>query len=169
MKEFLLVDGYNLMHHCRDTSGMTVGEFEHERDLLVSKVADYAGRNGVEAEVVFDAYRQEGPGSAEQHGGLRVIFSAEGEKADTYIERRVTEKEKEGFTVTVVTSDRAEQDFVWTKGAVRMSVREFRLLLETGREKNRRRNSYGREKTNPLRDSLDGDVLRDFEKMRRGR
>ena len=53
-----------------------------------------------------------------------VIFTKNGEKADTYIERAVSQKSAD-YRFIVVTSDGPIQNAIFTKGAARLSSRAF--------------------------------------------
>ena len=75
--------------------------------------------------MVFDAYRVKGgSGSSEQYHNLYVVYTKEAQTADAYIERATHELVKDA-SVTVVTSDRAEQIIVAGSGALRISSEEF--------------------------------------------
>ena len=74
---------------------------------------------------VFDAYKVKGGTEhTEKHGGLTVVFTAEAETADTYIERAAY-KMKGKYQVRVATSDRLEQMIILGNDAFRVSASEF--------------------------------------------
>ena len=108
--DLLVVDGYNVIFKSErymarmDRSGVS-DPFEQARDLLISDVAAYA-KGRFEPIVVFDAANNVSPDRPyTSRGGVRTIFSATGESADTVIERIVTEQRLMPRAVTVVTSD----------------------------------------------------------------
>lgn len=111
-KPLLVVDGYNVIFKSsRYTSRMDESQrgdpFEQARELLIGDVAAYA-KGSYEPVVVFDAAGKLSPERPDfNRAGVRVIFSATGESADTVIERLVTEEREAPRAVTVVTSDRA--------------------------------------------------------------
>ena len=81
--------------------------FESARMTLMSDVATYA-QGRYDAVVVFDAagnLSQTRPEFAP--GGVRMVFSAAGESADTVIERHVVRAREQGREVLLVTSDNA--------------------------------------------------------------
>ena len=123
MRELVIVDGYNLIFHqemVKETANL-----EHARERLLNQLAQYAALTGVKVVVVFDAYRVKGGREQTwQRGGLTVIFTAEGEAADTVIER-LSSQLGSYWNVSVVTADAAEQRLVWGYGALRVSPREF--------------------------------------------
>ena len=110
-RELLVVDGYNVIYKSpRYLARMDENEggdpFEQARDLLVADVAAYA-KGRYEPVIVFDAAGNVSPERPDlSRAGVRKIFSAPGESADTVIERLVTEARLAPHAVTVVTSDR---------------------------------------------------------------
>lgn len=108
--DLLVVDGYNVIFKSErymarmDRSGVS-DPFEQARELLISDVAAYA-KGKYEPIVVFDAAGNVSPDRPyTTRGGVRTIFSATGESADSVIERLVTEERLVPRAVTVVTSD----------------------------------------------------------------
>jgi predicted RNA-binding protein with PIN domain len=91
---------------------------------------NFAGFYGYEITVVFDGHSLKGSGgSAENVGPVTVEFSAEGETADSVIERMAGEQ-GEDAEVYVATSDYAEQRMILGRGAHRISAREFRMDVD---------------------------------------
>ncbi|MCL6559780.1 MAG: NYN domain-containing protein [Firmicutes bacterium] len=127
MHEITIVDGYNLIYS--QLQGKEPVDLAHARERLLSQLAQYAVLAGVAVVVVFDAYRVKGGKEhTEQRDGLTVIFTAEGESADTVIERLVAQLAGR-FTVSVVTADWAEQRVVLGYGALRIPPKEFELQV----------------------------------------
>ncbi len=127
MGEYLLVDGYNVINAWKEFAQLRQVSLEHARELLVAGVAEYAAFKGYRAVVVFDAQETAGAAVVETAHGIQVVYTNEGETADSWIERRAYElghgaKAK----VFVVTSDYAEQINILGAGAYRISAREFR-------------------------------------------
>ena len=60
-------------------------------------------------------------------GGVRVIYSKLGEKADSVIKRMISSDKREWI---VVTSDRDIADHAWRCGSVVVSSEEFQNVLE---------------------------------------
>ena len=119
--------------------------------------------------VVFDAQEVQGVASFEKNGALEIVFTNEGETADSWIERRVYDLVKSGSSVFVVTSDYAEQLNVLGSGAYRISAREFReeyLLTkkQIAQRSERLARGLGR---NELGGRLQEHILDHFEKLRR--
>jgi len=171
--EYLLVDGYNIIHawdNLRDI--VEASSLEDARDKLLQILANYQGSRGYThgtVIVVFDAHKVKGgTGSVQTYAGLSVIYTAEAETADHYIERAAAEYARRRYIVTVATSDNLEQVIIMGKGAYRLSARE---LFEdvTAAEKDVRKQIDTRRpvKNNQLLEHLDENVLEWFETMRR--
>lgn len=73
--------------------------------------------------VVFDAQLVPGVTQSYTKYQLEVIFTEEGETADSYIERIAGELNNRLTQVTVATSDLAEQWVIFSQGALRTSAR----------------------------------------------
>ena len=121
MKEWLVVDGYNVINSWQDFRKFREENLEHARELLKEKLAEYIAFKGYSGIVVFDAQEVQGVASFEKNGALEIVFTNEGETADSWIERRVYDLVKSGSSVFVVTSDYAEQLNVLGSGAYRIS------------------------------------------------
>ena len=125
MKEWLLIDGYNVVNNWKEFKTIREENLEHAREMLLAVAAEYAAFKGQEVILVFDAQEVQGLSNEESRAGARIVFTAEGETADSWIERRTYELVKEGNKVFVVTSDYAEQIVILGVGAYRISAREF--------------------------------------------
>ncbi len=134
-KEYLLVDGYNIIFAWEELKKLAEENLEAARHRLIAWMQNYQAVRRCELIVVFDAYRVKGgAGSTEQHGRVHVVYTKEAETADTYIERATHELGKE-YRVRVATSDRLEQIIILGNGAYRMSATEFfEELMQVQRE-----------------------------------
>lgn len=126
MREWLIVDGYNVINYWPDFRKMRSENLEHARDLLREKMQEYAVFKGYSGLLVFDAQEVQGSAEEEHYGAVTVVYTDEGETADSWIERKVYELNKNGDKVFVVTSDYAEQMNILGSGAYRISAREFK-------------------------------------------
>ena len=126
MHEWLIVDGYNVINSWTDFAKMRKDNLEHARDLLREKILEYAVFKGYSGLLVFDAQEVQGSAEEENYGAVTVIYTDEGETADSWIERKTYELNKIGDKVFVVTSDYAEQINILGSGAYRISAREFK-------------------------------------------
>ena len=98
-------------------------------------LCSYASFKKCRMVVVFDGYKRVGStGSREQLAGLQVVYTAEGETADAYIEALVHDIGS-NFSVRVATSDSLVQLSSLRSGVLRMSARELRLeVAEAAKE-----------------------------------
>ena len=126
MHEWLIVDGYNVINSWTDFAKLRKDNLEHARDLLREKILEYAVFKGYSGLLVFDAQEVQGSAEEEDYGAVTVIYTDEGETADSWIERKTYELNKNGDKVFVVTSDYAEQINILGSGAYRISAREFK-------------------------------------------
>ncbi len=76
--------------------------------------------------LVFDAYRVEGRNaSVETYHNIQVVYTAEAQTADQYIEK-FAHKHKKDFRIVVATSDGLQQVIIRGAGAGLLSARELR-------------------------------------------
>ena len=134
MKERYFIDGYNVINNWKDFEGIRETDLEHARNMLIDRVAEFSAFHGYKSAIVFDAMDVKGPESVEMISGCTVVFTAEHETADSWIERETYRIAKKGVKVFVVTSDRAEQDYVLGSGAFRVSAREFKELYNRAKQ-----------------------------------
>ena len=147
--EYLLVDGYNIIHAWDELKEMASTNLEAARRMLMDILCNYQGFKKCIVILVFDAYRVKGnPGSVEHWNNIHVVYTKEAETADTYIERATYDLAK-NHRVRVATSDNLEQLIILGHGAVRVSAREFREEIENAKvlisELIARNNRTGRE------------------------
>lgn len=141
-KEYLLVDGYNIIFAWEDLKEIAKTDLHGARTRLMDVLCNYQGYRQCEVMLVFDAYKVKGnPGSMEKYNGIYVVYTKEKETADTYIEKTTHEIAK-NHQVTVATSDGLEQMIVIGEGACRLSA--MGLLEEINRK-----NGEIREKISP--------------------
>ena len=100
---------------------------------------------------------------------LSVIYTDEGETADSWIERKTYELNRNGDKVFVVTSDYAEQINILGSGAYRISAREFREEYKRAKKQieEKVQASAGGLGRNELGGRLHEHVRAHFEKLRR--
>ena len=129
-KEYLFVDGYNIINSWENLKEISKGDLEQARMTLVEILAEYKHYSGIEIFVVFDAYMVKGNNrSEEEYKGIRVIYTKENELADHYIEKALDEMGREK-RVRVATSDWVEQQIVLARGGTRISARELQAEIE---------------------------------------
>lgn len=141
---------------------------EDARDQLIHLLNDYVGYKNYRVILVFDGHKvKDNPGEFYLDGKVEVIYSPSGVSADHVIEKEVSKLLKK-YKVFVATSDKLQQEIIWSKGAYRLSSRE--LLEELVRTKKEYKDVMAKKnkgKKNYLELNLNKEVLLDFEKMRR--
>lgn len=125
-KDYLLVDGYNIIHAWEDLSALAREDLDGARAKLIDMLRNYQSWRGCQVIVVFDAYKVKGgKGAVEQLGDLYVVYTKEAETADMYIERTTYQLSRDN-RVRVATSDGLEQMIILGHGAQRMSAAELK-------------------------------------------
>lgn len=129
-KEYLLVDGYNVIFAWDDLKVLAAVNIDSARDKLIDVMSNYQGYVGCELILVFDAYKvKQNTGSITKHGNIHVVYTKEAETADMYIEKTTHELGRK-YKVTVASSDGLEQLIIMGQGALRMSSRGLREEVE---------------------------------------
>ena len=130
-EEWVLVDGYNIIHAWPELRELAAVDLEGARQRLIHRLRNYQGWRRCKVIVVFDAYKVKGnPGSMEQYGDLWVVYTKEAETADMCIEKTTYDLSRKDHRVRVATSDGLEQLIILGHGAVRVSAMEFLQELE---------------------------------------
>ena len=129
-EDYLLVDGYNIIHDWDDLRALAKEDLESARLRLIERLRNYQGWKKNNVIVVFDAYKVKGnPGLVERAGEVYVVYTKEAETADMYIEKTTYALSRE-HRVRVATSDGLEQMIILGHGAVRMPAAELQYELE---------------------------------------
>lgn len=128
-QDILFVDGYNMIGAWPELNHLKQrDELGAARDLLLFELSNYRKYRDIQVIVVFDAQFVPGITSSYDEYECTVVFTAEGETADAYIEREVPRYINPLTRVVVATSDAAEQWMIFQQGALRQSAKE--LLME---------------------------------------
>ncbi len=168
-KEYLLVDGYNIIFAWEDLKELAAVNIDGAREKLMDILCNYQGFKKSTLILVFDAYKVKGnPGSVETYHNIHVVYTKEAETADQYIEKTVHEIGRK-YRVTVATSDQLEQVIILGQGGQRMSARELledvievsHQIRETARQKSSSEKNY-------LLDHLDEETAARMERIRLG-
>lgn len=168
-KEYLLVDGYNIIFAWEDLKELAAVNIDGAREKLMDILCNYQGFKKSTLILVFDAYKVKGnPGSVETYHNIHVVYTKEAETADQYIEKTVHEIGRK-YRVTVATSDQLEQVIILGQGGQRMSARELLedvievsyQIRETARQKSSSEKNY-------LFDHLDEETAACMERIRLG-
>lgn len=138
----IVIDGYNVI-------GVLHGDMETERQKFIEALMEYKKQTGHEITVVFDGWK-EGRASEQSSvtGGVRVVYSALGEKADSVIKRMVSGRAGQWI---VISSDRDIQAHAWSRDAVPVGAEDFLRKLEKTETKEGFRAYDEEEYAEPLR------------------
>lgn len=168
MEEILIVDGYNVIHAWTElTSGGA--SLEEARVNLINILSDYRGSKGNRIIVVFDAHSVKGIRErVENIQGILVIYSAEGQTADSVIEGLVSTYTPQG-RVYVVTSDWEEQRVIFGRGAYRLPARELVSEVKNTQKAQREIMEEQSGHRGFLSNRLNPELRAKLEKMRRGK
>jgi len=116
----ILIDGYNLI-------GIAHRDFERARNELIQKLSDYAKTTGHSITVVFDGWKNgQATETKIKTGGITVIYSSLGEKADDVITNILSSSTK---PFIIVSSDREIARFAERKNAVAIASDAFEKRL----------------------------------------
>lgn len=125
-KEYLLVDGYNIIFSWDELSELAKENMDAARYKLMDILSNYQGFTNSKVILVFDAYKVKGGvGSVQKYHNIDVVYTKEAETADQYIEK-VTHEIAKDNRVAVATSDALEQIIILGKGAIRLSAGDLK-------------------------------------------
>lgn len=165
----IFVDGYNVINSWSELNERKKYSYEAARQKLIEMLQNYAAYKSCKIVLVFDAYKV--LGNLEKQdivGNIVVVFTKDGETADSYIERVVDEIGRK-VEVVVVTSDSLEQQTIFQRGAIRMSSIEFHNeVVEVQRiiRKKTEKNNINTNK-NFLSDRIDRKIFEKLDKIRK--
>jgi predicted RNA-binding protein with PIN domain len=128
-QEVLIVDGYNMINAWKDLERLKNESLLHAREKLIDLLINYGSFCQLKVIIVFDGHLVKGnTGTREKIQEMEVIYTKEGETADSVIEKLV--HQLYGLKLRVATSDWEEQKIVLGKGALRVSARELELQVK---------------------------------------
>ena len=169
-QEYLLVDGYNVIHAWPNLKKLAQEDLAAARDRLIDILSNYQGYKQQTLILVFDAYKVEGGMERiYQHHNIHVVYTKEAETADHYIERTVMQMPKHHH-ITVATSDAMEQMIVLGQGAFRMSAEGLRKEVKQTLEEMREQYLKGYDVSKRyLFDALEEELAEELELIRVGK
>ncbi len=170
LKEYLLVDGYNIIFAWEDLKELAKINIEAARNKLMDVLCNYQGFKKCVLILVFDAYKVEGYAmEIQKYHNIHVVYTKEAETADQYIEKVVHEIGRR-YNVRVATSDRVEQVVTLGQGGTLVSAREFLEEVELVRQQIQEEVDQRRERgKNYLFNHMDKKLADDMEDIRLGR
>lgn len=165
----LVVDGYNIVPRLARRDLASVEDLDGVRNQLIDSLGEYRAFAGVDVIVVFDAHKTAEAATHFVRAGVEVMFTYASETADDRIERVVYELRDTYREISVATSDMAEQQVVFGKGALRMPADELLRKLEECQR--RIRNALATQNVHgqriPISDTVRQDVAKILEIWRR--
>ena len=167
-KEFLLVDGYNMIHAWKELKELVEVSLESARQKLLDILSNYQGSQKMQIIVVFDGYLVKGNlGTVYQYHNISVVYTKEAETADHFIERTVHRLPRH-YKVSVATSDSLEQMIILGQGAERITAQQLRSRILSAEKNIRTKYIENRPpKNNILADNIDKEALEWIEALRR--
>ena len=124
-QQYLVVDGYNMIFAWQELRPLAEHDLDAARRRLQDLLSSYAGYKKHTVVLVFDGYKNKGSaGEKTVTGGLRVVYTAEGETADAYIQALAAEVGR-SYTLRVASSDSMIQLSSLGSGVLRVSAREL--------------------------------------------
>jgi predicted RNA-binding protein with PIN domain len=123
----VIIDGYNLIRQSQFRALERIS-LEEGRKALIRNLVAYRKSRGHSVTVVFDGWSGGFPHEErDREGGVEIIFSRIGEKADEVIKRLAAQS---GEEITVVTSDREIATYASRRGKNVVASATFEALLE---------------------------------------
>ena len=167
----IFVDGYNVVNSWPNLKQKKDFSFEGARQTLIDKLHNYGVFKDCKIVLVFDAHKVIGnlEKKEEINKNISVVFTKDGETADSYIERNVNALGRK-HEIVVVTSDNLEQQIVFQRGAVRMSSLEFYneiLNIEKSIKLKSDKNKIAQK--NSISDNIDDKTAKILEEIRRSK
>jgi len=111
----IIIDGYNVI-------GIFHKDMEKARDGFVNLLINYRKIKTHDITVVFDGYKSGSTEHVSVSGGVRIIYSKLGEKADDVIKRIISKDRKEWI---VVSNDRDIVNHAWSVNSIPISSESF--------------------------------------------
>lgn len=166
----VFVDAYNVINSWPNLRNIKEYSYEAARQKLIETLQNYSTFKGSRVIIVFDAHKVSGNlEKKDRLGNIAVVFTKEGETADSYIEKAV-DKIGRKTEVVVVTSDSLEQQIAFQRGAIRMSSIEFYFEVEEINQRIKKRTEKNfSEHRNLLEDRIEKSVFEKLDKIRRSR
>ena len=125
-KQYLFIDGYNLLFRMKEYGLIKSSTFPTERDMLIDILREYAGGNNYIVYCIFDAYLTRSKEYIKEESPITIVYTKTGEKADQWIEKKTKELRIEHFIdIIVVSDDNDERDMALGYGAILRDCHRF--------------------------------------------
>lgn len=168
-EEYLLVDGYNIIHAWPELKELADDNMDGARMKLLDILSNYQGIRKCQIIAVFDAYRVQGHlEEVIEYHNIHMVFTKEAQTADHYIERFAQDNQKK-YSITVATSDGLQQLIIRGAGCALLSARELKVEIDGANERiNREFQEYQelqRRDRNYLVDELSPEAKQQMEEL----
>ena len=169
LKEYLLVDGYNIIFAWEELRELAEVNIDGARGKLMDILCNYQGIKKCSLILVFDAYKVEGfQGEVQQYHNIHVVYTKEAETADQYIEKVAHEIGRK-YDVTVATSDGTEQVIIRGQGCHLLSAKELKEEIAFAQKQLQEEHmDQAKSSKNYLFDYLDEHTATEMEEIRLG-
>jgi len=165
-EEYLLVDGYNIIHAWAELKELADGNMDGARMKLLEILSNYQGIRKCQIIVVFDAYRVQGHlEEIIDYDSIHVVYTKEAQTADQYIEKFAYSNQRK-YNIVVATSDGLQQIIIRGAGCSLLSARELKAEIDDTNERMKQQHQeiWGRER-NYLGDALSHEEKQQVEEM----
>ncbi len=165
-EEYLLVDGYNIIHAWPELKELAAVNIDSARMKLLDSLSNYQWVRQCQIIVVFDAYRVEGHRvEIIDYHNIHMVYTKEAQTADQYIEKFAHDNQKK-YKIAVATSDGLQQIIVRGVGCALLSARELKAEIQEAdrRIREEQREIQGKNR-NYLEDVLSTEAKQMMEKL----
>lgn len=163
-KEYLFVDGYNIINSWSNLRKLTSLNLELAREELIEIMAEYHHYTNINVIIVFDAHLVKGnSGKMEKIKGIKIVYTKENETADQYIEK-VLDEIGRVKKIRVATSDWMEQQIILGRGGTRISARELEIEIFNHKKLIKQKRQNDKVKNDLLIGRLDEETLKKLNK-----
>jgi len=169
-EEYLLVDGYNIIHAWPELKSLADENMESARVELLDILSNYQGIRKSKVIVVFDAYRVQGHREEiVDYHNIHIVYTREAQTADQYIEKFAHDNIKK-YNITVATSDGLEQIIIRAAGCTLLSASELKAEIDKVNEiiKQEYREKQAKDR-NYLKDALSPQAKQQMEDLMKKR
>lgn len=123
----IIIDGYNLIRQSDALRRSERASLEEGRKALIRFIMPYRQAKSHRITIVFDGWKNGSPTEErDREGGMDIIYSRRGEKADDVIKHLA---ETSGEEIMAVTSDREIASFVERRGGTAISSPDFEAII----------------------------------------
>lgn len=123
----IVIDGYNLIRQSDVLRRCEKSSLEAGRRALIQFILPYKRAKNHRITIVFDGWQSGSPHEErDREGGMDIIYSRRGKKADDVIKQIA---EHSGEELMVVTSDRDIASFVERRGGTVVASRDFEAII----------------------------------------